>query len=953
MESFEKEEIEPSSPTKEERESAEPLDDQTEEKERTEQSPPPTTEETKAIEQDCMALPSATKEEGANLESDLKEIESITKENIEPPSLQVEGPESVEPEDGQPEGNGNDTDSPPPTTMETVAITATEHHDETLLYPTTGDDANPESKEKGKESPEGEEIDPSAPTEEEPADGQTEEKGDTETKAAEQHDMTSPSAAKVENNNIESTQREMESTKKEEIEPSSPPEQELESVEPEYGQTEKSDSAVKKERKSEQSPKKKKKKKEGSDDTSSARSPKKKKKKKEGSDDMSSARSPKKKEGSNDTSSVLSPKKKKKKKEGSDDISLARSPKKKEGSDDTSLTRSLKKKAKKKKKKIKDESTVKKKVSSEKLEEEAKEAEKAERQPDPIGSKVPEDEAFELAWHGAETAEVRKPSHPSVFDEESLSCADSILHSVESDGYPPSEQHETIVILKAEGKARDVRRQTVCLAAEETRRTGGRKFSTPEMQLSGVQPSSLRLPDFDDGAEQPVSASPARLYTGKESYIEGVLARSILDEKMRPGAFLIPGIPGTGSADDNDIVTANVADDDEKYIEERVMQRILQETAQASVIRVEHGGNSNRYEDPIAEAARRAELEIYKPQGLKEKMFGDGKNTSLDIGANPDDYIRRRDHLPWTAKLNCTTNLWVASVQTNQKAWESSHYMYEKSSLELSRSIQAFVGSTEQEAYEIGLALAPPLMHELEENPICFLCKTKFALLRRPCNCRNCGVVICSGCACNWSAKQIPSTYNMDKRSTVSVCLACDWLANSFQQALLMGDWTRAQALYRTGNVNLRSLYGSRKKSLLGDEAFRPIHMAIRGGNLSLIKWLLFDHYCPLYKSGKDGQRALLLTSKGRSPIDMALEQPRPEILKFLVSNQGLSLMEGAKKENRNCMSHLMCLIEVIPESMLANIANDSGLPLQEMALSIDSSERSHSFANREHLGSF
>jgi hypothetical protein len=934
------------SPTEEERESAETPDDQTEEKDRTAQSPPPTTEETKAIEQDRMALPSPTKEEDENLESTLEEIEFIIKkENIEPPSLREEGPESVEPEDGQTEGNGNDDDHPPPTTVEITAITAIEHDDKTLPYPTTGDDENPESMQKGKESTEGEEIDPSAPpteeepadghTEEEPADDQTEEKGDTETKAAEEHDMTSPSATQEEDNNIESTQREMESIKKEEIEPSSPPEQEPESVEPEYGQTEKNDSTVKKEKKSKPSSKKKKKKKEGSDDTSSARSSKKKKKKKEGSDDTSSARSSK---------------KKKKKKEGSDDTSSARSPKKK---------------SKKKKKKIKDGSKVKRKVqcasnsaleiNSEKLKEEAKQVEKAKRQRDPIGSKVLEDEAFESAWREAETAEVRKPSHLLALDEDSLSCADSILHSVESDGYPPPQQHETIAIFKAEGKARDVRRQTVCLAAEVTRRTsGGRKLSTPAMQFSGVQPSSLRLADSDDGAEQPASASPTRLYTGKDAYIEGVKARSILDEKNRPGAFQIPG---TGSADDNDIVTANVtanvADDDDQHIEELVMQRILQETARASVIRVEHGGNSKRYEDPIAEAERRAELEIYKPQGLKEKMFGDGKNTSLDIGAAPDDYIRRRDHLPWTAKLNCTTNLWVASVQTNQKAWESSHYMYEKSSLELKRSIQTFVGSTEQEAYEIGLALAPPLMHALEENPICFLCKTKFALLRRPCNCRNCGVVICSGCACNWSAKQIPATYNMEKRSFVSVCLACDWLANSFQEALLTGEWSRAHSLYQTGNLNLRTLYGARKKCLLGDEALCPIHMAIRGGNLSLIKWLLFDHYCPLYQKRKDGQRAPLLTSKGRSPIDMALEQPRPEILKFLVSNQGLSLMEGAKKDNRNCMSHLMCLIEVIPESMLANIANDTGLPLQEMALSVHSSERSYSFANREHLGSF
>lgn len=627
--------------------------------------------------------------------------------------------------------------------------------------------------------------------------------------------------------------------------------------------------------------------------------------------------------------------------------------KKKDGADDTS------KKSKKKKKKKKDPSKVKKEVltasdpaienNDKEINAGAKQTENSEHQPHQTPSKHRSDIAFESAWREADL------SKHSQRDDESMSYADSILYSTASSSHPPPQhQYDLSNSFRVEGNRRDVRRQTASLAAEETRRVSGRKLTNPAFQSRSIKTSSTRLPDYDDGAEQPVNG-PARLFTGKEAYIEGVKARSIMDEKIhRPGAFQIQGI-GPADDEDSDIVTANVAHEDEKFIEERVMQRILQETAKASVIRVEHGGHSNRYEDPIAEAERQAELEIYKPQGIKEKMFGDGKNTSLDIGAAPDDYIQRRDHLPWTAKLNSTTNLWVASVQTNQKAWESSQYMYEESSLELKRSIQTFVGSTEQEAYEIGLALAPPLMHSLEENPICCLCKTKFAILKRPCNCRNCGVVICSGCACTWSSKQIPTTYNTERRSNVSVCLACDWLAGSFQQALLTGDWSKAQSLYQTGNVNLRSLYGTRRRGLLGNEAMYPVHMAIRGGNLSLVKWLLFDHYCPLHRrTGKDIHRKLLLTSKGRSPIDMALEQPRPEILKFLVSNQGVSLMEGAKKESRNCLSHLMCLIELIPESMLANVTNDTGLPLQEMALSTQSADdRTLSFANRDHLGSF
>lgn len=208
---------------------------------------------------------------------------------------------------------------------------------------------------------------------------------------------------------------------------------------------------------------------------------------------------------------------------------------------------------------------------------------------------------------------------------------------------------------------------------------------------------------------------------------------------------------------------------------------------------------------------------------------------------------------------------------------------------------------------------------------------SKFAMLKRPCQCRNCGVVICSGCSCSWSSKQVPSTYNMENRSTVQVCVACDWLAYSFREALLQGDLASAQSLYTTGNVNLRKLYGSKKKCMMSDEAMYPIQMAVRGGNLLVVKWLMFEHYCPLFESNSRGKdRELLQTSKGRTVIDLALEQSKPEIIKFLVTNQGLSLTKDAKKENRDSLKHLMCLVQLVPETMVANVSTDAALPPRE-----------------------
>jgi hypothetical protein len=266
----------------------------------------------------------------------------------------------------------------------------------------------------------------------------------------------------------------------------------------------------------------------------------------------------------------------------------------------------------------------------------------------------------------------------------------------------------------------------------------------------------------------------------------------------------------------NLVVAARLASDVEASLQDQVRQSIMERTPRAAVIHVEHGGSKRaiEFEDPIAEARRRAELERYKPRNVKEKLFGDGKTAMLDIGAAPDDYIRKRDTLPFTVKQNMSTNNWVACVQSSQKAWENLRRGVDTTiaNLELVRSIKTFSASSEKEAYETGLAMAPPVMESLDENPICCLCKTKFAIFRRPHHCKNCGVVVCSSCACSWSARRVPSTYNVSKKEKVIVCQACDWLADDFQKAVMRGDLGRAKSLYATGNVNLRHPYGASRK---------------------------------------------------------------------------------------------------------------------------------------------
>jgi hypothetical protein len=254
----------------------------------------------------------------------------------------------------------------------------------------------------------------------------------------------------------------------------------------------------------------------------------------------------------------------------------------------------------------------------------------------------------------------------------------------------------------------------------------------------------------------------------------------------------------------NLVVAAELSDDMEAQIEEEVRRRILSQAARAHVISVVHG---QRLYDPVEEARRLTDLrERHKPRGVKEKLFGDARNSDIDISASPE-CIRKRNYLKWTVKRNPTTNMWVASCQTSQKATEANDI------IEIERTTMSWAATTQQEAFETGLGNATPLMQPVAENPICYVCKAKFALFRRPQHCRNCGVCVCTSCSTTWPTKMLPETYIAKSSSLANVCVACDWLANSFRDALVEGNYKTAIFLYATGNVNVRTPFSLIKRA--------------------------------------------------------------------------------------------------------------------------------------------
>jgi hypothetical protein len=137
-------------------------------------------------------------------------------------------------------------------------------------------------------------------------------------------------------------------------------------------------------------------------------------------------------------------------------------------------------------------------------------------------------------------------------------------------------------------------------------------------------------------------------------------------------------------------------------------------------------------------------------------------------------------------------------------------------------------------------------------------------------------------------------------------------------------------------NILLHACHSSRSKYVSLSHPFfftkysNPIHMAIVGGKLELVQWLISEKCCPLRR--RDKAKSLLCTSKGRSSLRLALSHKNPEILRYLVAENGLSLMdEDLRGDYSHLLVHLTCLLETVPNAMLRPEDNQS-----DRSLSID-----------------
>ena len=268
-----------------------------------------------------------------------------------------------------------------------------------------------------------------------------------------------------------------------------------------------------------------------------------------------------------------------------------------------------------------------------------------------------------------------------------------------------------------------------------------------------------------------------------------------------------------------------------------------------------------------------------------ERIFGDRRPNEVGAEINPEDYSTRA-LLPNEVFFNGHTKLWVVTLHTDQKALDRGD------SATAVKSMQAYSFRTEAKAREAVLAMATPRMKDFDDHSSCFDCGGKFAFFRRACHCRNCGVCICKiDCSVQWSRQSMPHTYNTKDENIMNVCRSCHQLSILFRDALLSGDEEKVQELYRTGNINLRSPFAHVK-----GEVLYPIHCAVLGGNLKLIKWLVDIKCVPLRKSSKKSRRkgprdGTLTTSKGKTILELAIISNNIDVVRYLVCDKNISIL--------------------------------------------------------------
>eukprot|EP00934_Nitzschia_sp_Nitz4_P009301 Nitzschia sp. Nitz4//scaffold8_size234185//122120//123455//NITZ4_001267-RA/size234185-augustus-gene-0.268-mRNA-1//-1//CDS//3329559836//9291//frame0 len=247
--------------------------------------------------------------------------------------------------------------------------------------------------------------------------------------------------------------------------------------------------------------------------------------------------------------------------------------------------------------------------------------------------------------------------------------------------------------------------------------------------------------------------------------------------------------------------------------------------------------------------------------------------SCFDVTNLPSNSIQKRELHSFSVHYSVSTSQWIATIARP---------------FDETRRTARLTFASEKEARVYAKAFSPPKM--VSNAVQCACCSAMFNAKCQAINCRNCGSQICDNCSTRWGVRMVPRTYVRNLTAlTVRVCKSCDWLSNAFCLSLLRGNYSDAVLLNDTGNVNLHCTFADISK-----EAMFPIHCAVMGGNLRLVKWLVEQNRCPvtLRRDHKTGMILSVQTSSGRTLMDLAMTgKSKTDILRYLVK-KGLSLYD-------------------------------------------------------------
>jgi len=178
----------------------------------------------------------------------------------------------------------------------------------------------------------------------------------------------------------------------------------------------------------------------------------------------------------------------------------------------------------------------------------------------------------------------------------------------------------------------------------------------------------------------------------------------------------------------------------------------------------------------------------------------------------------------------------------------------------------------------------PPMWAGRDDPRECALCRHSAGMLFKVHHCRNCGNYVCNKCSKkDWPASMLPRTFVPEKEKIVRVCDSCAYVQEGFVDSLRAGDVSKALSFFSTGNVNLHN-----PMSIYKSEEF-PIHAAVEGGSIHLVRWLLEDRKCSLYAGAN---RSPIKTAEGLSCLAIAAYFGHGDIMKYLVHNNGAKVSE-------------------------------------------------------------